>query len=233
MSAFIEALRGAARPIVMELKRTDGAGVGLLGGRSLAEVVAEFERAGAPCLSVVTGTWFGGSPQLLREVATRTDLPLLRKDFITRRAQLDQSRELGASAVLLTARLLPGPTLRDLAEESLRLGLTPFVEVRTAAEAAAVPYGPESVVAVTNKDISRRERDHGDLRRSLELLPAVRHAGTRCPVSASGIGDAAAAAKLIRAGFAGLLIGTTLLRAERIGAWLDEFDRLRTQAAPR
>ncbi|MGI9004429.1 MAG: hypothetical protein ACR2GH_22715 [Pseudonocardia sp.] len=227
--AFLDALTRAACPVVMEIKRTDGDGTDLLGGRRVREIVAEYERAGAPCLSVVTGKWFGGDPDLLSEVSSLTDLPLLRKDFITRRAQLEQSRELGAAAVLLTARLLPRPVLCRLVAESRRLGLTPFVEVSTAAE-AAVAHGPEAVVAVANKDISVRERDRGDLDRSLELLPVVRGAGTRCPVSASGIHRPASAAALLHAGFAGLLVGTALLRADDIGAWVAELDQLRAAA---
>ncbi|MCZ9341286.1 indole-3-glycerol-phosphate synthase, partial [Streptomyces sp. TRM76130] len=133
-----------------------------------------FEAAGAPCLSVVTGHWFGGTEDLLREVASRTSLPLLRKDFVTSRRQLERTRELGASAVLLTGRLLPAGVLARLTDRALGLGLTPFVEVADAAEAAMVARGPECVVAVNNKDIATRERLSADLGRSLSLLPAVR-----------------------------------------------------------
>ena len=80
-------------------------------------------------MSVVTGRWFGGNLQLLREVAALTDVPLLPKDFLTRESQLHRARELGASAALLTARLLPAAVLRPLMEHALRIGLTPFVEV--------------------------------------------------------------------------------------------------------
>ena len=41
---------------------------------------------------------------MLREVAGLTDLPLLQKDFITRDSQIVKSKEMGASAILLTAQ---------------------------------------------------------------------------------------------------------------------------------
>ncbi|MCS0602268.1 indole-3-glycerol-phosphate synthase [Streptomyces sp. LP11] len=224
---FTEALTAAARPLVMEVKLRDADGRDLLGGRSVAETVARFETAGAPCLSVVTGRWFGGTENLLGEVASRTSLPLLRKDFVTNARQLERTRELGASAVLLTARLLPASILARLTDRALALGLTPFVEVADAAEVTRVVRGPECVVAVNNKDIATRERLPADPARGRALLPAVRGTGTRHPVSASGITSPAMAARLLGEGFTGLLIGTELLRAPSLTAWCAAFDTAR------
>lgn len=122
---FLEALLAADRPLVMEIKRRDAHGYDLLGGRTPAAIVESYEAAGAPCISVVTGRWFGGTTGLLRDVAALTDLPLLQKDFITRKDQLSTAGELGASAVLLTAALLPRSSMRTLITASLVLGLTP------------------------------------------------------------------------------------------------------------
>ena len=224
-SAFIEALLSARRPVVMELKRQDAAGRDLFAGRSVEDLVAAYEDAGAPCLSVVTGHWFGGTRDLLREVARATELPVLQKDFLTRRSQLEQAREDGASAVLLTAALLPRSTLGNLVGHAVRLGLTPFVEVSTEAETLRVPHGESCVIAVNNKDIATRERGPADVGRSRDLLPALRRTGTPCPVSASGIDRPDVAARLVREGFAGVLIGTGLLRADSPTHWLDDFDR--------
>ncbi|MCT2581981.1 hypothetical protein [Actinophytocola gossypii] len=224
MSRFIESLRAARRPLVMEIKRHDGDGADLLGGRSVAEVLAAYEAVDAPCVSVVTGRWFGGTEDMLREVAERTDRPVLQKDFITRRDQVARAADLGASAVLLTAGLLPRTSMPVLVEACLSAGLTPFVEVTGEAEIDAVPHADECVIAVNNKDIRTRERDAGDIGRSLRLLPALVRGGTRCPVSASGIGGPAVAARLLDAGYAGLLVGTSLLRTGNLDDYLSELD---------
>jgi indole-3-glycerol phosphate synthase len=83
------------------------------------------------------------------------------------------------------------------------------------------------VVAVNNKDILLRERGPAALERSCALLPAVLGSGTRCPVSASGIDSPVQAARLLGAGFRGLLVGTGLLLAEDIGGWVAAVDRHR------
>lgn len=222
MSLFVDALRGARLPLIMEIKRHDGDGADLLGDRSVADVLAEYEKAGAPCVSVVTGRWFGGTESMLREVAEHTTLPILQKDFITRRTQVTRARDLGASAVLLTAGLLPRSSMTSLVDACLSIGLTPFVEVTDEAEIAAVPHADQCVIAVNNKDIRNKERDCGDIGRSLRLLPAVERTGTPCPVSASGIAGPEVAAQLLAAGYAGLLMGTTLLRG--LDAFLTTLD---------
>lgn len=224
---FARALLGARVPVIMEVKRTDGEGEALMGDRTVADVVAEYVAAGAPCLSVVTGRWFGGDESMLREAAALTDLPILQKDFITRERQVAAAREMGASAVLLTARILPRVAFHGLIESALEHELTPFVEVAEADEVQSVIHAERCIVAVNNKDIRTQERDEGDIDVSRSLLEAAVRTGTPCPVSASAITDPRVAADLIAAGYRGLLIGTGLLRSESVRGWVEEFERHR------
>lgn len=220
MTRFLEALLSSPCPVIAEVKPRDGAGTDLLNGRHPAQVASSYHQAGAACLSVVTGRWFGGTTHMLRQVCAATDLPVLQKDFITRPAHLRMAAELGASAVLLTARLLAAATLRRLTEQALLLGLTPFVEVTSEPEIDAVAHPGDCVIAVNNKDIQRRETGPADRDRSHRLLPAALATGTPCPVSASGIAGPDHAAQLLATGYAGLLVGTALLRTGDPAAWL-------------
>ena len=226
-SVFLDALLAGRVPIIMEVKRSDAEGVELMGERTIPEVVSAYVAAGAPCISVVTGRWFGGEERMLEEVAGLTDLPLLQKDFITREKQLVRAKELGASAVLLTARILPKSTFRKLIEKTLAHGLTPFVEVADHEELESVEHAEECVVAINNKDIREQERGSGDVDNSRSLLDALIATGTPVPASASAITDPKVAAGLVRDGFKGLLIGTGLLQADSIQGWVDEFSRER------
>ena len=228
-SAFVEALLGGRLPIIMEVKRQDADGKQLMGERTIPQIVSEYTAVGASCISVVTGRWFGGNDDMLREVAGLTDLPLLKKDFITREKQIVAAKEMGASAVLLTAKILPAKTFQHLIELALEHGLTPFVEVVDQAELESVIHPTDCVIAVNNKDINTREREPGDLEVSRSLLEATIQTGTPCPVSASAILDPRVAAELVDAGFKGLLIGTGLLRAESIAGWVEEFERHRAE----
>jgi indole-3-glycerol phosphate synthase len=221
VSAFADALRGASPPAIMEIKRRSADGEDLLAGRPVHEVVDTYHRLGAPCLSVVTGPWFGGNDGLLREVAALTDRPILKKDFIATDRQIANAKAMGAAAVLLTADLLPSGLTARLASGCLRHSVTPFVEVTTAAQVEALGDARGCVVAVNNKDIRQRERGEAQIERSLSLLPAIRRSGADLAVSASGIADPDVATRLLGAGFDALLIGTGLLTAGDAQAWLD------------
>jgi indole-3-glycerol phosphate synthase len=213
--------------VSMEVKRQDANGVALMGERTIPELVAEYTAAGAPCISVVTGRWFGGNEQMLRDVAELTTLPLLQKDFITRERQIAAAKEMGASAILLTAQILPKTALPKLIETTLGHGLTPFVEVIDEDELGRVIHAEECVVAINNKDIRNQERDAGDIDVSRAMLEPALRTGTTCPVSASAITDPKVGAELIAAGFKGLLIGTGLLRSGSVQGWVDEFEQHR------
>lgn len=230
---LVDALLAADTPLIAEIKPRSADRTDLLRGRSPVELAREYERAGAPCLSVVTGRWFGGSLALLREVATHTNLPVLHKDFLTSAKHLDRARNLGASAVLLTAAVLPATALPNLIEAALSRNLTPFVEVTTPVEIARIPAAESCVVAVNNKDITTRERGAADLARSGALLPSVLASGTRCPVSASGVTTPDDARTLLNQGYAGVLVGTALLRSGSIGRWLDELRAGSRRPGPR
>jgi len=226
---FIDALLGARLPVIMEVKRHDGHGDELMGDRSVADIVSEYTAAGASCLSVVTGRWFGGTVDMLREAAEVTDLPILRKDFITREKQIVEAKEMGASAILLTAKILPKSPFQKLIETTLSHGLTPFIEVADHDEIDSVIRADEAIVAVNNKDIKTQEKEAGDLDVSRTLLEATIRTGTPCPVSASAITDPKVAAELIAQGYKGLLIGTGLLRSASVENWVAEFERHRTE----
>ncbi len=228
-SVFTNALLAGRLPIIMEVKRNDGEGAELIGDRTIPEIVDQYVAAGAPCISVVTGRWFGGDDGMLEEVAGLTDLPLLKKDFITREKQIVAAKEMGASAILLTAKILPSKTFQHLIELALANGLTPFVEIVDQAELDTVAHPEDCIIAVNNKDINTHEREPGDIDTSRSLLEATLAAGTPCPVSASAILDPRIAAELVDSGFKGLLIGTGLLRANSIQGWVDEFERHRAE----
>lgn len=227
---FVAALRAAPAPVIAEVKPFSPAAGDLIGARDVAGIAAAYAGAGVPCLSVTTGAWHGGRPDMVTELA-RTGLPVLRKDFIVSQAHLVQSRDLGASAVLLTCTLMRPRDLRRLAEAALALEMTPFVEAASAAELADLDLPEGAVLAINNRDIRTRETDGGGIERSLSLQAQARQkAGAGLLVSASGIETPAEARRLMAAGFDAMLIGTALMGA---GAGIGDQTRAFLAAAQR
>jgi indole-3-glycerol phosphate synthase len=230
MPPFADALLNAEMPVIMEVKRRNAYGEDLFRGRSVREIVNAYEQVEPPCLSVVTGSWFGGDDQLLREVVALANRPVLEKDFIRGRRQIVDAKRMGAAAVLLTAALLPGSLLERLIDDCLRAELTPFVEIVSVEQLQRAADVGACVVAINNKDIRRGERGQADIHRSPRLLPAVRRAGAACAISAGGIASPAVGAQLLAAGFDALLVGDALLRADALEPWTRALRRTRRGA---
>lgn len=197
--------------VIAEIKPSTPKGGDLLRGRDPATIARAYQNAGAACLSVVTGKWFGGTPELLEQVASVASLPILRKDLVVNSEQIRQSIALGASAVLLTRKLLAHSQLHRLVDLCIQNRVTPFVEVHEERELDGMELCKEMVLALTNRDISVKETDTDSGLRSLELVEKCRGAGAL--VSASGIDSHSDACRLVTAGFDGLLVGSSLLKA--------------------
>ncbi len=210
----LQQVRQAGRiPIIAEIKSYSPSAGDLLGERSVENIVAAYVAGGAACLSVITGRWFGGDLKMLSRVADSSTLPVLRKDLIVNRDSIRESVYYGANAVLLTKKILKASHLEKMIDLCIALNVTPFVEVTSLDEISQIAPSPETIIAITNRDIAIKEQDTDSGLKSLDLIKEVdRNSGPL--ISASGIETNHEANKLFRAGFDGLLVGTSLLRAE-------------------
>jgi len=189
----------------------------LFAGRDPVAVAVSLVGWGAPVLSVVTeAEHFGGSAGVLRDIVTSTGVPVLRKDFITSRADLEETAELGASAVLLICATLAPDNVRTLYGEALALGLEPLVEVAGATELALARELGAELVGVNNRDITAWELDDGGVARTGALAAGVGPGVVL--VSESGILEVDDASRAVAAGANAVLVGTALWRAADMGA---------------
>ncbi len=211
---FLEAL---ARPglslIAKHKRRSPSAGV-IREDASVAEVVAGYERAGAAALSILTeGPSFGGSLEDLAAARAASTLPLLRKDFTVDPYQVHESLAAGADAILLIVAALPQPTLRELHELALALGLAVLVEVHDASELERAMAVGASLIGINNRDLTTLRVD---IERTFELLPLMPQGVL--VVSESGFATGADLRRLLGAGVDAVLIGEALMRSQDIEA---------------
>lgn len=199
--------------ILAEVKARRHDGLDLLRGRNVGDIAAAYARGGAAALSVVTGKWFGGKIELLDAIAEMDlGLPILRKDFIRNEKVLIESKQRGASAVLLTRQILDANRFEDLVTAARELLLEPFVEVATADELTDVLSRYDGLVAINNADIATREATGAGIGRSLEMLVSDLR-NDRVWISASKVDGPGDVVQLAAAGFDGVLVGTHLMMA--------------------
>lgn len=212
-------------PIIGEIKAYTPNNGDLLRGRSIQSIVDAYEMMGMACISVVTGSWFKGHIDMLKQASNVTNLPILRKDFIVSKSAVQRSKDMGASAILLTKQLVSDALLKKLSNHALTLGITPFIEIGSLNELDGMRVDSDAVVAICNRDIKVKETDNGGIDKSLALLEAAKTTGAGAIVSASAIESAGDAATLLEVGFDGLLIGTAFLLAPNMREILDEFGK--------
>lgn len=209
--------------VIAEFKRASPSRGDIRRGADPAEVARAYEAGGAAAISVLTeeDRFLGSGDDLLR-VREAVDLPLLRKDFIFEEAQVYESAALGADALLLIVAALDDERLaglRHLTEEVL--GMDALVEVHTAAEMARAAAAGARLIGVNNRDL---HTFRVSLETSIEL--SGRAPEDALLVTESGLRTGADLRRLKTLGYAGFLIGETLMRladpAEGLRALLRE-----------
>ncbi|MBB6444953.1 indole-3-glycerol-phosphate synthase [Bacillus benzoevorans] len=199
-------------PVIPDMKRRSPGEGDLMFGRNPVETAKHLEEAGAPVISVVTeAEHYGGSLDLLREISHAVSVPILRKDFIKTKEQLQESAEYGASGVLLISSILENEQLCQLIEEAKELGLEPLVETHDEAEILAVRDLNLSFIGINNRNIIQWEMDDGNVN-TTETLAGLVPPGAFL-LSESSISSPDDVIRAAKAGAHGVLVGTAIHRA--------------------
>lgn len=167
MPHFRDAISGKGRiSVIAEIKRYSPSYGKPFPSRKVSNLVRAYTQGGAEALSVVTAEDpFKGSLALLKEARSLTKLPLLRKDFITTVADLDESRKAGADAVLLITNRLTNEQLQFLVEEAIARTLDLVVEAHfdedfEKIEALMKIFAPTDVIiGINNRNLENFKTD--------------------------------------------------------------------------
>jgi len=217
--------RGAGQPpsVLAEIKfRSPSAGVIRPRVSGDARRIARgYEEAGAAVVSVLAdGPGFGGSPLLVRQVASAVSIPVLFKGFVLDPVQVELAFDVGASLVLLLVRALDDDGLRSLFDRIRALGMEPVVEAANADEVdKAVALGA-SIIGVNARDLATFRVDMAAAARWVSRIPEDRVA-----VFMSGIRTENDFRDVARGRADAVLIGEGLMRAEDPGVRLAELLR--------
>jgi indole-3-glycerol phosphate synthase len=169
----------------------------------LAEAMVD---GGAAALSVLTEPeHFGGAPEMLEAVREAVDVPVLRKDFILREAQLDVVE---ADVALLIARFVDD--LEGLLAAARDRGFQVLVEAHTPEEVEAAIDAGATIVGVNNRDLGRLDVDLGTFERVADSIPATARESVTL-IAESGITSPDDASRMRAAGADGLLVGSAIM----------------------
>ncbi|MFQ5899189.1 MAG: indole-3-glycerol phosphate synthase TrpC [Candidatus Methylomirabilia bacterium] len=226
-------LESALRPqahhrvrLIAELKRASPSRGMLAEGFDPLAFAVTTVASGAAALSVLTDErYFQGHLELLGEVRSLVNAPLLRKDFVLEEYQLWESRAFGADAVLLIVAALDPFQLADLLHGAKGLALGALVEVHTSRELDIALSAGASIIGINNRDLQTfRTR----LETSLSLLPLIPPGPVG--VSESGFFTSADVERVVVAGAHAVLVGEALVKASDLAAKVRELALLEGEA---
>lgn len=206
-------------PIIAEIKVYSPKYGDLLRGRDPLNILKIYEQCGVVGISYITAPEFKGDFKLFQALCRESSLPVLRKDFITDKSEIERTREAGASAILLITGLLK-ERLPEFVDYALKQGLDTLVEVHTVDEVGLANRTKTTMIGINNRDITKLEADNGSVALTEKLQPEIKKEVVK--VSESGIatfGDLSRALRNVDA----VLVGTAFMMAKNIEEFVRNF----------
>ena len=173
--SFFESLKNTPDlALIAEVKRKSPSQGSMAGGEDPAEIARIFGEAGVNAISVLTDRrFFGGDFDILRDISASVKaVPLLCKDFIIDRVQVDLALANGASAVLLITEALDDDALLENLYVYIKsLGLDALVEAHFSRNVKrAVDLGAR-IIGINNRNLDTLEENPGMRKRCRPLYP--------------------------------------------------------------
>jgi len=231
---FVEArnLHLSLRKAILQCKKTAiiseikffSPSLGMLRENSnIARVAREMEDGGAVGISILTEPkHFRGRPEYVAETRKEVDIPILMKDVILSRVQIEAAYRSGADVVLLIQTLFDRDyceeSVQDLIDFSHSKGIEALLEVHTRDEFLSALKTTADLIGVNNRDL-------GTLKADLNTVKHVQMGSLACDkviIAESGINSVDDICLLRKTGVRAFLVGTAVMSAECIKTKVSE-----------
>ena len=214
----LDATRTAASPaLIAEVKKASPS-LGLL-RPEFAErfdhlaIARSYHEHGASALSVLTDTaFFQGDLEHLADIKRALPIPVLNKEFMVGDIQFYEARAHGADAVLLIVAALERRQLTEFHALATELGMDTLFETHHERELDTVlEWVPDArLIGINNRDLKTFTTDLAVTFRLAERIPP-----DKLIVSESGIHIRADVVRLVEAGVHAMLVGESLIKADK------------------
>jgi indole-3-glycerol phosphate synthase len=170
-----------------------------------AQCAMEYETGSAACLSVLTEPkYFFGSLDDLISARKNCRLPVLRKDFIVSEYQVRETA-LYADAMLLLARCLDAPKIKDLYDLATELRLDVLVEVFDEDDIEKTAPFRFPLIGINHRNLATMDVDRTSSQKFVRYFTP-----DQTVVAASGITSRTDIEEVMQSGIRSFLIGESL-----------------------
>jgi len=180
-----------------------------------SNIAKQMIAGGSKALSVLTQPHlFNGSPEYFIKVRESVDVPLLMKDIMIDKIQIDAAKKIGADYMLVIQSLFDQNFLADIDEfidYGHKQGLNVLLEVHTKEEFQNALKTKADIIGINNRNLDTLEIDL----KTTELVLSD-YDDSRIILSESGINTSEDIRYLKKCGADAFLIGSSIMKSDNI-----------------
>ena len=179
------------------------------------QIAKSMIKGGAKALSILTQPYlFSGSPEFFIKIRKEIDVPLLMKDIIIDKIQIDAAKKIGADYILLIQSLFDQGLVKEIDElldYGHKNGLKILLESHTGAEFENSLKTEADILGINNRNLDTLELDINNTKRILEG-----YKNTKMIISESGIETPKDVNFLHDCGVNAFLVGSSIMKSDNI-----------------
>ena len=176
--------------------------------RYLQDVIEQYHKSKCCCISILTDKNFGGSLNDINVAKKLSNKPIIRKDFIINEAQVFETKEFGADAILLIAKILSKSEIRKLYKLANKIGLDVLIEIESILEAKKIKDIDAKLIGINNRNLKEQKID---INKSIRLSKVLNN---KIIISESGVTVSNIKKIKNNSGISSFLIGGSILNNE-------------------
>ncbi len=209
--------------VITEIKPKSPSHGEMVNEREIDEIINLYNKYDVNAISVLTDEkFFGGGYDLLSKVNKNTDIPLLAKDFIIDKIQIDMAVLNGASAILLIADILDDNSLIELYEYAYSKNIDVLLEAHSVENIKRAVEIKPKIIGINNRNLFTLHEDLNHSIRVREFLP-----DDIIKLSLSSVKSREDALKIAENGYDGILVGSVIMKAYNKSAAINSFLKIK------
>jgi len=198
--------------IIAEIKKSSPSVGEIIKNYRPEDIAVQYEKAGAGAISILTeSSFFEGHIDHMSTINRKTNLPILRKDFIIDEYQIFESKVFKADAILLIVSLLSDGKIREFIKIADDIGLDCIVETHDSDELKRAIKINYPLIGINNRNLDNLSIDTNN---TIKLMEGISDNFTI--IGESGISKFSDINRYNISGVYNFLIGEALLTSKNI-----------------
>ena len=204
-----ESQKNEKNNIIAEIKQSSPSAGEIIKDYYPEDIAVKYEKAGAGAISILTEkNFFKGSIDHLSIIKTKTNIPILRKDFIIDPYQIYESKVYKADSILLIMSILEDNEIKEYIKIANDIGLDCIIEAHTLDEINRALKIDYPIIGINNRNLDNLSVN---INNTLDMINKIPKSFT--VIGESGIKSNENIKKYNDYGVYNFLIGETILRS--------------------